>query len=451
MLDVSLFLYCWEGVLPSTLTSFSSLYFATLLMLIGSGLLSTYLGLRLATDAVNAIWIGLLMTGYYVGLVMGASVGHRLIARVGHIRAFVTCAGVVTASVLGHALTDRVEVWLLLRWLVGVAMMCQYMVLESWLNEQAESHQRGRVFAGYMLVTFLGLGLGQLVLTLLPLLSFRHVVMVAMCFALCLVPVAVTRRIHPAPLHPAPLEIRLFMRRIPQALTTIVVAGLLLGAFYGLAPAYAAASGLDTHLIGVFMAVTIGAGLIAQWPTGWLSDRIDRSRMIQINAVVLTVVSLLIAWTSLPSLLLVLTFLFGLMAFTLYPLAVALANDHVEPERRVQLAATLLVAFGVGASIGPLFGSLLMQLLGHNMLYVFLACAALVLVIRVRPEQVTGENRVEEAPVQFMPAAGNLASSPLAAAMDPRVDEQVVAEQMQDDEEQNEMAQDEDADDHRPG
>lgn len=440
-----------EDALPSTFTSFSSLYFSTLLMLIGSGLLSTYLGLRLSADNVSAIWIGLLMTGYYVGLVMGASVGHRLIARVGHIRAFVASAGVVTASVLGHALTSSVEWWLLLRWMVGVAMMCQYMVLESWLNEQAETHQRGRVFAGYMLVTFLGLGLGQLILTLMPDLSFKQVILVAMCFSLCLVPVAVTRRIHPAPLHPAPLEIRLFVKRIPQALTTIVVAGLLLGAFYGLAPAYAAASGLDTNLIGIFMAITIGAGLVAQWPTGWLSDRMDRSRMIQINAILLTTVSLLIALVSLPQLLMLLTGLFGLMAFTLYPLAVALANDHVEQEQRVQLAATLLITFGVGASLGPLLGSMLMQVGGAQMLYVFMACSSLLLVIFVRPERVTGVNLVEDAPIQFMPAAGNLASSPLAAAIDPRVDEQVVIEQMQDENDQPVRPEDEDGDEHRPG
>lgn len=436
--------------MPSTLSSFSSLYFSTLLMLIGSGLLSTYLGLRLAAEGVTAVWIGLLMTGYYVGLVMGASVGHRLIARVGHIRAFVASAGVVTASVLGHALTSSVEVWLALRWLVGVAMMCQYMVLESWLNEQAESHQRGTVFAGYMLVTFLGLGLGQLILTWMPELSFRHVILVAMCFSLCLVPVAVTRRIHPAPLHPAPLEIRHFIKRIPQALSTIGVAGLLLGSFYGLAPTYAAASGLDTHLVGVFMAVTIGAGLFAQGPAGWLSDRFDRSRMIQVNAIILTTVSLLIALISLPGVLMWLTTLFGLLAFTLYPLAVALANDHVDQERRVQLAATLLVIFGVGASTGPLLGSVLMQLGGPGMLYVFMACCSLLLVVFVRPERVTGENLVEEAPIQFMPAAGNLASSPLAAAIDPRVDEQVVMEQMVD-EAALEPAGDQDEEEHRPG
>ena len=420
-------------------------------MLLGSGLLSTYLGLRLSAEGVSELWIGMLMTAYYVGLVMGASVGHRLIARTGHIRAFVASAGIVTASVLGHALTDNLQVWLVLRWVVGLTMMCQYMVLESWLNEQAESHQRGRVFAGYMLVTFLGLALGQLVLTLMPELTMRHVILVAMCFALCLVPVAVTKRLHPAPLHPAPLAIRMFVKRIPQALVTIAVAGLLLGGFYGLAPAYASSVGLDTEHVGVFMAVTIGAGLLAQWPAGWLSDRLDRSRMIQVNAVILTTVSLLIALVAFADFLLLLTGLFGLLAFTLYPLAVALANDHVEQEERVLLSAMLLVTFGLGASTGPLLGSMLMKLGGASMLYVFMACSSLVLVVLVRPERVTGSHLVDEAPIQFMPAAGNLVSSPLAAAIDPRVDEQTVIEQMQEEPDvEFEGAEIDEEEEHRP-
>lgn len=441
--------------MPSAFTAFSSLYFATMLMLLGSGLLGTYLGLRLAAEGVSEIWIGLLMTGYYVGLVLGASVGHRLIARVGHIRAFVASAGLVTASVLGHALTGIVEIWLVLRVVAGMAMMCQYMVLESWLNEQAESHQRGSVFAGYMVVTFLGLVLGQVVLTLMPELAVEHLILVAMCYSLCLIPVAVTKRLHPAPLHPAPMKVKIFFQRIPQALTTVLVSGLLLGAFYGMTPVFASEVGLETSDIGVFMAVTIGAGLIAQWPVGWLSDRLDRSRMIQINGIVLTGVAMLIALSASPGFwLLALTALFGLLIFTLYPLAVALANDHVEQEDRVPLAAMLLVTFGVGASIGPLLGSVVMKLLGAHWLYVFMGLCSFILVLKVRPETVTGEHLVQEAPVHYMPSAGNLASSPLAAALDPRVDEQIVVEQMIDESEAYAVAvseRDEDQADHRPG
>ncbi|WP_339845251.1 MFS transporter [uncultured Halopseudomonas sp.] len=439
--------------MPRSIMAFSSLYFATFLMLVGSGLLGTYLGLRLAAEGVSEIWIGLLMTGYYVGLVAGASVGHRLIAKVGHIRAFVASAGVVTASVLGHALTADVQVWFVLRLVVGVAMMCQYMVLESWLNEQAEPHQRGMVFASYMSVTFLGLAMGQGILTVMPELNLSHLLIVSMCFSLCLVPVAVTNRIHPAPLHPAPMKVRVFLNRIPLALTTVAVSGLLLGSFYGMAPVFATGVGLVTSEVGIFMAVTIGAGLFAQWPAGWLSDRLDRSRMIQINAIVLTGVVLIIALVPLPPFgLLVLTSMFGILAFTLYPIAVALANDHIDPDDRVALSAMLLVTFGLGASFGPLLGSVMMKFLGPNMLYVFMALCTLVLVIRVRPERVTGENLSLDAPMHFLPAGGNLVTSSLSAAMDPRVDEQQVEEQMREDVVPGSgFDKDEDQADHRPG
>ena len=124
-----------------TLSAFRALYAATLLMLIGSGLLSTYMALRLASEEVPGAWIGALTGAQYLGLVLGGKVGHRLIARVGHIRAYVACAGIVTAAVLGTGILPFLPVWLLLRMLVGMGMMCQYMVLESWLNEQAEPNQ----------------------------------------------------------------------------------------------------------------------------------------------------------------------------------------------------------------------------------------------------------------------------------------------------------------------
>jgi hypothetical protein len=48
--------------------SFRALYFASLMMLIGSGLLSTYLALRLAADHVDSLWVGALMAANYFGL-----------------------------------------------------------------------------------------------------------------------------------------------------------------------------------------------------------------------------------------------------------------------------------------------------------------------------------------------------------------------------------------------
>ncbi len=52
-------------------------------------------GLRLAADQVDSLWVGALMAANYFGLVLGGKIGHRLIGRVGHIRAYATCAGIV--------------------------------------------------------------------------------------------------------------------------------------------------------------------------------------------------------------------------------------------------------------------------------------------------------------------------------------------------------------------
>ncbi|GHG77243.1 MFS transporter [Alishewanella longhuensis] len=423
--------------MSSPFRSFSSLFSTTLIMVLGAGLLTTYLALSLARDGVEQLWIGGMMSAYYFGLVVGSKVGHRLIARVGHIRTFVASAGIVTASALGHALTDVLEIWLILRLIVGTGMMCQYMVLESWLNEQAESNQRGTVFAGYMIVSYLGMVGGQTVLSLFPELGLEPLLLVGICYALCIVPIALTRRIHPQPLHPAPLKILTFWRKVPQSLTTILIAGGISGSFYGLAPAFAAGTGLSNAEVATFMSATILAGLLAQWPMGKLSDRIPRSRLLRVNSALLGVLVLTISLVPISGwLLLLATFFFGILAFTLYPLATALANQNIEQTERVALSATILLTFGIGATLGPLVASFLMQLLGNSMLYLYMAVCCFILFLRltrVNYNQKTAKKLLaQQQSSDYQLASGDLVSSPLGAALDPRVDEELVQQQMRD-------------------
>ncbi|WAH57401.1 MFS transporter [Pseudomonas silvicola] len=411
---------------------FRALYFAALMMLIGSGLLSTYLALRLAAEQVDGLWVGALMAANYFGLVLGGKLGHRLIGRVGHIRAYTTCAGIVCAAVLGHGLVDYLPAWLFLRMIVGLGMMCQYMVIESWLNEQAEAKQRGVVFSGYMIASYLGLVLGQLILVMHPQLGLELLMLVALCFALCLVPVAMTQRIHPAPLKPAPMEPRFFLKRVPQSLSTVLGSGLIVGSFYGLAPLYASQQGLSTEQVGLFMGCCIFAGLLVQWPLGWLSDRYDRAVLIRSFALCLAIAALPLAvFPSVPlEMLFGVGFLVSLLQFCLYPLANAFANDHVEPERRVSLTAMLLVTYGIGASVGPLAAGVLMKFFGSQSLYAFFSFFALILVWRIRPKAVTNLHQVDDAPLHHVAMPDSMTSSPLVAALDPRVDEQSVHDQM---------------------
>ncbi|QDQ86933.1 MFS transporter [Alcaligenaceae bacterium SJ-26] len=416
----------------STLRSFSALYLATLLMLIGTGLFNTYMALRLTAESVSQLWVGALIAAYYLGLVGGARIGHRILIKVGHIRAYAACAALTTVMVLAQTLVDNLTLWLGFRLIVGMAMVTQFMVLESWLNEQTENHLRGRVFSFYMLVSGLGTVLGQLVLTVYPVLDLRMLTMVAICHALCLMPIALTARMHPATPVPAPLEIMFFLKRVPLSLTALFLAGNLTGAFYGLAPVFAVKQGLDTAEVAIFVAAAVMAGLCAQWPIGWLSDRINRVWLIRFNAIVLAAV-VVPMWglLDLPFWLMVgLSCVVGILLFTLYPLGAAFANDHVEADRRVSLSAVLLMVYGIGACLGPLVTGALMDMAGPGMFFVFFSVCAALLAWRMRPEHVSGEHQVDEAPVQFVPMPVSGQASPAAAALDPRIDAEQAATTM---------------------
>jgi MFS family permease len=415
-----------------TLGVFFPLYTTTLLMLLGSGLLTTYISLRLTSIHVTGALIGAIIAANYIGLVIGGKVGHFLIARVGHIRAYVSCAGIITAAVLGHGLTEYIPVWVVLRLIIGMCMMCQFMVLESWLNDQAESNQRGMVFGFYMAATYLGMSLGQVVLMLQSNLGITTLLVIALCFALCLVPIALTTRTNARHMSPAPMELRYFIGAIPKVLATTLVIGMVVGSFYGLAPVYASLQSLTTQQTGLFMAIAIFAGLVAQFPLSWLSDRYNRTLLMRINAILLIVTSLplaLVPHIDFPALLVV-GFIVSMLQFTLYPLVVALANDLIEPERRVSLAACLLMAFGVGASIGPLAVGSLIEPLGGNILYAFFSLCGVLLVGFSRTVKQDESQFVQDAPLPHIPLPDSLTSSPLSPALNPTFDEQIIHDTM---------------------
>ncbi|MGE8499693.1 MAG: MFS transporter, partial [Pseudomonas sp.] len=220
---------------------------------------------------------------------------------------------------------------------------------------------------------------------------------------------------------PARADIGLFVRRVPQSLITVFMAGMIYSAFFGLAAIYSSRQGLDTAQVGQFMALSIGAGLLAQLPLGWLSDRLPRASLIRGIAVLLVLAFLPLAYhQTLPFGLLLLTgACIGFLQFCLYPLGVALANDNVEPELRVSLAGLLLVTYGIGACIGPLVAGALMEHYGASSLYTISAACAALLALVVGQGKVTGTHLQSDAPLQHQATPIGLACSPLAAAIEP--------------------------------
>lgn len=128
------------------------------------GMLGSLLSLRMSIESIPHLLIGIVLSGFYMRLVIGSLICPFVVHRTGHIRAFAVFAAINTATALFYPMYISAPVWFIFRVLSGISMMGIYMVVESWFNEKTESKMRGRVFSIYMATCFLGLGFGQLFL-----------------------------------------------------------------------------------------------------------------------------------------------------------------------------------------------------------------------------------------------------------------------------------------------
>ena len=63
----------------------------------------------------------------------------------------------------------------------------------------------------------------------------------------------------------------------------------------------------------------------------------------------------------------------GMVAFPMYSIAVAHANDYAEPSDYVVISSSLLMMYGIGAISGPFIASSVMTWAGPSSLYLFTA------------------------------------------------------------------------------
>lgn len=404
--------------MPAIIKPVTALLMSAAIILAANGLEGVLLPLRGAIEGFSAIEIGLIGSAYFAGLTIGCVLGPRVIARVGHIRAFSVFAAVATISPLIEAMLPVPPLWWLFRGLTGICFAGIMNVVESWLSSVATNANRGQIMSFYAMINFAAITAGQQLTNLTPPGDFRLFSMVAILCSLAAVPLALTLSPSPAaPMRPR-LDVRKLYRVSPAAVAGVLGAGLANGAFWALSPVYARDSGLPPSLIAAFVSLAVLGGAFAQWPIGRLSDMVDRRRVLAAACfgAALTGLALFLFAGLSPALQLTLGALFGVFALPIYWISFAHANDMAEPGEAVNVSANLLLLFSVSAIFGPIFGSLMKQQLGPGGLFLYTAVihvlvGAAVLYRTTRRPALPPEERAvyEELPISSTPAVYELA------------------------------------------
>lgn len=347
-------------------------------LLLGSGFLffaggmnALLLPVRGGQEGFSAFSLGLLGTGWAFGFVTGCLVVSKLVARVGHIRSYSVMASLAALAVLTSLLLLTPYAWVPLRALSGFCFAGAAMIVESWLNEQVNRESRGKVFGVYQMVNLTATTAGQLVLTLGDTRGYFFFVIAAMVYSMALIPTAAFSTRAPKPLVASKLNLKELWVNSPVAVVSVVLMGVSNSAFGTLAAVFAAQMQLPLTKVALFVALPVLAGAIIQIPVGAISDRIDR-RIVMVTIGFLGVAAdlLFIFFVGpTPYALIGFALMFGMAIFTMYPLAIAHANDHAPPEGYVRTSGGLLLLFGSGSIIGPLMAGLAMELHGPSGLF----------------------------------------------------------------------------------
>lgn len=352
-------------------------------LMLGAGLQSTLLGVRAQTEGFTTSAIGFVMSCYYAGFLIGTVIAPRLIRGVGHVRVFSAFAAVAAASTLCQAVFVMPGAWATMRLVTGVCFAGIYVVAESWLNDRATQETRSRLLALYMVVLYGGMGAAQFLLLVADTSSDTPFMLVAALICLAIVPLVLSA--HSAPVVDTPQSVRFrdLYRRSPLGVFAVIMSGLMASIVFSLGPVYAQQSGMDAAEIATFMAGSILAGVVTQYPIGMLADRLDRRSVIAGVALLAAAFALWVgAWPAMPDLLVlpVAAIVSGLV-LSVYSLGVSHVNDRLETSEMVAASSALLLLNGAAAVLGPILGGVLMDQSGENAYFLTLGALAVVLAV----------------------------------------------------------------------
>lgn len=362
--------------MKTTLISLISLFTSCFILFFANGLINVLLPVRMGLDQVNTDTIGLVLSLYFVGMLLGAIYSKNLIKKSGHIRMFAGCVALSAVSILICSLYSNPLLWGAMRVLLGFCNACAFTAMESWLSDSATKENRGKLLSVYHGTALFGLFTGQFLMNAADPTTSILFVLSGIFLCMAVIPVSLSR--HKGPIVEDVSAISMFkLAKIsPLGVATCVIGSGAYASMFNLLPVFAKEYDIVEFELSVYMGVAILGAFLMQFPVGYLSDRFDRRTVLLSMLGLSVLVGLSIPMAATQGLawpLIVTTMLTGGMLACLYPVSVSETLDKLKQNEMVAAMSTMILIGAIGGVIGPYSGSVLMKTFGSGALFYFIA------------------------------------------------------------------------------
>jgi MFS family permease len=345
-----------------------------MLLMVGNGVQGTLLGIRGALEGFSTYEMSFVMSAYFLGFLGGSRLAPVMIQRVGHVRVFAALGSLISAVLVLYPVMPDVWAWTLMRVVIGFCFSGVYVTAESWLNNASSNETRGQALSAYMIVQMIGIIASQALLNAGDPSGFLLFIIPSVLVSLAFTPILLSAT--PAPVFDTTR--RMGFRRLfavsPLGCAGMLLTGGIYSAMFGMASVWGMLAGLSVGQISVFVGAMYVGGLVFQYPIGWLSDRMDRRRLILLLSLAGAVAMFAAAAVDWGFAVLVgLSMALGGIVNPLYSLLIAHTNDFLPKEEMAGASAGMLFLNGLGAIAGPLVTGWMMEVLGPRGFFLFIA------------------------------------------------------------------------------
>ena len=342
-------------------------------LMIGHGIQGPLLAIRGKLEGFGPDLMALVMSGYFLGLLLGSRVTIQLIEKVGHVRVFAALASLISASLILFAVTPNPLIWFFLRVLIGFCFSGVFVVSESWLNDNAPNKFRAQTISVYLIIQLFGMLSAQILLNLGEPSGYFLFAVVSIIVSLSFAPILLT--VSPAPIYKTAkrLRIRELYKISPFGCVSMIFFGGISSLIFAMSPVYFTELNYSTYQITLIMGSAFVSSMIFQLPISWISDAFDRRNLIVLSAIFgATILGLNFVLPDVFLTKLILISLVCAITMPLYSTIIAYTNDYLEVEDMPSASGGLIFLAGVGSCLMPLFCGYLMKTFGPNTFFIIL-------------------------------------------------------------------------------
>ena len=317
---------------------------------------------------------GLNAASAFIGVLVGPLLTPRAVRMLG-IRGFLLLcfAGEIATTLLLKEF-ETLGAWFVLRALSGLLGSSIFTASEAWINMLAEGRGRGRIVGLYVASLSAGFAIGPLLLSITgiagwpPFLANVAILIVA---ALPLLRVGNAARALGREQASHPLAM---FARAPFIMLSVALFGLYEATAMALLPIWGVRMGLPPTLAAATLSTLYFGSMAFQLPVGWLSDKTARLTMLRVCGCTGLLGALAFAAFAVPlPAMLPAIAVWGGIVTGIYPVALSMAGDRFRGGELVTANAAIIMAYGLGALVGPGLGGAAMELIGPRGLFWFFA------------------------------------------------------------------------------